>query len=565
MNPEPARRPALFRILARYGIAVGFGGYLAFLVADSVELCQGQLIYSLDDAYIHMGLAKRLVREGVWGAGDGFASVSSSILWPLALALVYMVKGTDVYTPLVLQFVGLAALMVFLHRVMRRDFPALDRRGWPAGLLFLAIAGAAPAAALVLGGLEHIWHLVAVLLVADLAAVAIAAEVEGEGRPAAERRLVMAAPLLTLLRFETGALALAIGFLLLARGRVKIAVATVASAFAPALIFGGLTFALGFHVLPNPLILKRIRYAPGQPLGERLQAFADHMHWLMPQNLEYLLLALLSLFTLGATLFFTRRPFVRPAILLFCHLTLAMAHLFFGSFGWLFRYEAYVLALGVFANAYAALWLVRHGLSFGRLPGWRQGLALAAWLVFVPALAYLLAARAIEAAETARLAARNIYEQQVQVARFLQAEYPGAGVALNDIGAVSYFAEVRLFDLFGLGSNEVVEAKRAGLYHRDWIEQAGSRRRLELAVVYDIWFGDLGGLPPSWIKVGEWEISDNEICGSAVVSFYAMSPAGAERLERSLEDFSARLPERVGRRLVERPQPAGTAPAPATL
>ncbi len=307
-----------------------------------------------------MGLAKRLAAEGCWGVGDGFASASSSILWPLAISLVYFAKGPDLYTPLVFEFLGLAALMVFLHRVVRRDFAALDRRGWPAGLLFLAIAGAAPAGALVLGGLEHVWHLVAVLVVVDFAALAIAGEAGGEGRRRAERALVLAAPLLTLVRFETLALALPIGLLLLARGRLKAAVAMGAAAALPAAAFGGLALALGAHVLPNSLSLKRIRYAPGEPIGAKLQAVFEHLVSLWPQNHEYFLLFLLALLTLGMTLAFTRRLFTRPAILLFCYLAQAAAHAIFGSFGWLFRYEAYVLALGLFANLYAAIWLLQH-------------------------------------------------------------------------------------------------------------------------------------------------------------------------------------------------------------
>ncbi len=157
-------------------------------------------------------------------------------------------------------------------------------------------------------------------------------------------------------------------------------------------------------------------------------------------------------------------------------------------------------------------------------------------------LAVLLAARAANAAETALLAARNIYEQQVQVALFLREKYPGSSVALNDIGAVSYFADVRLFDLFGLGSNEVMQAKRGGYFHRDWIEQAGSRRRLDLAVVYDSWFTDFGGLPASWIKsrgMGDPRQRDLRLAGGGLLCDVAKrSRAARARPRRVLHPAS---------------------------
>jgi hypothetical protein len=47
-------------------------------------------------------------------------------------------------------------------------------------------------------------------------------------------------------------------------------------------------------------------------------------------------------------------------------------------------------------------------------------------------------------------ASRNIYEQQYQMGMFLKRCYPGKAVAVNDICAVSYLADVRLVDLLGL-------------------------------------------------------------------------------------------------------------------
>jgi hypothetical protein len=66
--------------------------------------------------------------------------------------------------------------------------------------------------------------------------------------------------------------------------------------------------------------------------------------------------------------------------------------------------------------------------------------------------------------------------------------------------------------------------------------------------VYDTWFQleNLQGVPSEWIKVGEWKINDNVICGGDVVSFYAVKASEKERLKHNLRLFSYMLPINVG-------------------
>ena len=60
-------------------------------------------MYALDDAYIHMAVARSLARHGVWGVTPyAFTSSTSSLAWPLLLALADLVVGVRAATPLVL-------------------------------------------------------------------------------------------------------------------------------------------------------------------------------------------------------------------------------------------------------------------------------------------------------------------------------------------------------------------------------------------------------------------------------------------------------------------------------
>jgi len=63
--------------------------------------------------------------------------------------------------------------------------------------------------------------------------------------------------------------------------------------------------------------------------------------------------------------------------------------------------------------------------------------------------------------------------------------------------------------------------------------------------VYDHWFDVYGGIPSQWIKVGQWKISNNVVCGGDTVSFYAVDPNEQNRLCDSLRHFSQNLPQNV--------------------
>jgi hypothetical protein len=66
----------------------------------------------------------------------------------------------------------------------------------------------------------------------------------------------------------------------------------------------------------------------------------------------------------------------------------------------------------------------------------------------------------------------------------------------------------------------------------------------KIAIIYDSWFFSYG-IPADWIKVGQWTIQNNVVCGSDTISFYAVDPLEESTLITHLQDFSNQLPNDV--------------------
>ena len=92
---------------------------------------------------------------------------------------------------------------------------------------------------------------------------------------------------------------------------------------------------------------------------------------------------------------------------------------------------------------------------------------------------------------------------------------------------------------------EVARAKKKNYYDADFIDLITQSHKIKIAVLYEHWFEPYGGLPPQWIKAGEWTIQNNVVCGGDTVSFYAVDTSEKDILIQHLKEFSLNLPEDV--------------------
>jgi hypothetical protein len=528
MRPEPTflRRHWPFLAVTALWLAL-FGLTLARILAIS----GGRLIYASDDVYIHMAIAKNLVRHGVWGVTPfGFTSCASSILWPILIALTYWIFGVNEWSPLLINLGISIALLAVVYRGLR----ARGRGDVLCAAVPAVLVLCVPFTAIAFDGMEHMLQ----ILIFVAFAQRLLNFLEKEPNAKVDGWLLAGACALTLVRYEGLFLAGAAAVLLAWRKRRGQAAAVLAAACLPVIAMAVVSIAQGWYPIPNSVLIKSAPFtdiipeAPVQILTRpfRYLAGRDYIFGLV-------LLILLSWLRIGRGQ--PRESVFRRMAPGAFFLMIAFAHGALINMEWFYRHAAYLIALGVWAIEAAA---PPGGISL-RLPG--NSAARAAAGILAAMLAYPFAARAAGAVLHTPLAARNIYEMQYQMALFLNRYYPDGPAAANDIGAVSFYNEFPLLDLYGLASMDVARAKLGGTYDTAEIERLVSGQGARVAVVYDYWFDRYGGLPAGWVKAAEWRFTDCYVCGGNAVSFYAPDPETAGALRENLRAFADSLPARV--------------------
>jgi hypothetical protein len=546
VEPVPPARDRAF------GWAFFAWGSAAYLVATLVVLAiglrrtDGRLVYVLDDPAIHLSVARALAEHGTWGVVPGqFESASSSPTWTVLLAgWLRVVPGPDSIAPLVLNVAASLAVVAVLASVQRVLRPGIGR---PLDVLatvaLVIVVLFLPGLTFV--GMEHPLHIALVLAtVVSFHRRQVGWSVRG--RPWLPYVLLVAA---TLTRFETAFLAVGIATALLVTGsgpglwppraaRWARPSAVLAVTGATIAAFGGVNVAMGQGLLPNSVLAKGAPRSFGPPLVQAaLARIADDP-----------LVAVLTATALGAlVLLGARRPaWGFPAVVLVVTVPL---HLLFAQFGWYERYQAYLIALGV----YVVLGLLADlrspdqvrasviGPPDGASQPWTR------WWV-VPTLVCLLVAfsgNKPSAVVHAAAAMDETYDQRYQVARFLDRYYDGEPVATGELGYVSLFHEGPVTDIFGLGDREVLlewervhhEVPEAS-YWRDLMV----RRDVDVVVVYPSTFGSQ--VPREWIGVGRLDIGREELTSpDRTMTFYATVPEAVDYLQESLGEFSDDLPD----------------------
>jgi hypothetical protein len=529
MHPQ---RTEKWPFVAAVGVLLAF---VAVYLRAALRQNGGRFVYAQDDPYIHLAIARTLASSGVWGVTpDQFAPASSSPLWTALLSIVRWLGGAADWWPFAINVAAAVIVVWVADRLIRLVAPPAVRF-----LALTAVIVVLPLPTLVFIGMEHTMHIACVLALCGAAAVRLAGDGPDRIWPAG----IVLAVLTAGLRYEGLFVITAVAAACLLRGRWVTAVSvSVAGAVVPGL-YAMYALSHGGPALPNSVLMK----SDPARFGSWLSALGLAGDWVgvltlyqRPAVAVLVLAALLLAAVLAAP---GRSLWSPPGVLIGLFIGVALLHVCFVKVEWFFRYEAYVIALGLAAVTSAALEVRRSSVP-GNAGGWsrmrRRAVVACAVVLSLP-----LVSRGAEAMLLTVPATGEIYRQQYQMGLFFREFYSGEAVALNDIGAVAWLAPVRVVDLIGLASPDVANARRQNADDTAFFAATLRRHGATAACVYDYYFSGSRVLPPSWRKVGEWRMDHHAAVSRETVAFYAPFPDEARRLREALDRFAGQLPSGV--------------------
>jgi hypothetical protein len=489
---------------------------LAVAYNMAVQKTGGTLVYALDDAYIHLTMARNLHASGVWGMSPTVpASASSSPLWTLLLSLLDSLPIEPLVIPLLLNLL-LAGLLVRQVYGLASFLNPWARAGIACLFVF-----ALPGVAVFLGGMENLLH--AFFTILFIGILVLVPRTEKSWKLLLTSGLIGLMMMLT--RYESIFLFLIPAVWGVYR-RQPLLVAPLVGGLLGVIAFGLASRAAGMPFVPNTILLKSDL---GQANG--IAGFFSSMLLRAQWNVEQAptVAAVCGSGILVLISQWKSSPETRLAATAVIAAT--VMHIAFSFTRQLFRYEVYLVA------AFGATILL--GMRAKRQPTWAR----AAVALFGVALVYRGALAMIQSPE----AVQNINDQQFQMATFLGKYYPGKSVALNDIGVVSYYSKVHVVDLYGLANDDVRKLKESGGFDTAAIADILNKNSVDACIVYYGWYQIYGGFPSEqdFPVVGQWTLQEpNVVCAWNHVEFVAPAPK-AKMLQAALIDYHKQLPPSV--------------------
>jgi hypothetical protein len=512
---------------------------LLFLIIKSIFLAEGHWIYTLDDAYIHIQMAKNLVASGTWGISpDTFTSCSSAPFWTLLLASLYSLVGVHESIPGIINVLACLAILFSANKTFA-SFNVAPVVRIMAGLSLLLIC---PLTVIVSTGMEHTLH---VFLVVNLLLAIMKGLTESTESYHVTRKTLLSictwGTLASGIRYETWFLVVpSIGLLAFFR-QWRSCTCLLISASLPMLFLGFYSVSQGGFFLPNSLLLKG--HIPDWRLDKLIQTIFSMYVRVSLENVHVHLLCILMLLT-------SSFPFIQQKLRAGLLLLTAgcILHLTLSECGWFYRYEAYLMTPGLILLCSAWLQEDRLRLLLVNRPKRKLFFSLeSAFFARVLLLLILITPlflRGVWANTRIVRASANIYEQQWQLARIFKT-FPTEKkhLAVNDLGVMSYKFSPTIVDLWGLGSTEIARLKVAKTYNRETVRKILSLNAVDYVTVYEHWFSQKDLLPQELILVAKLHNEKNIVCLENTVMIYAQDRERAETLRKHLSMLPFKLPK----------------------
>lgn len=510
---------------------------IVLIEMNVLKSTNGILIYPLDDTYIHMSIAKNLALYNNWGiSANQFQSASSSILYTILLSALFKLFSVNTLIPFI---INLTAGIVLIFAIQQRLQKENIRFNYQLIILLLVIFFT-PLPVIIISGMEHTLQCLFSFLFIFNFCDWISKQQDDFSKPKLPVSLFVYGIILCGLRYEGLFIVAAACCILLYYRKIISAFLLGFVSALPLIIFGIFSIVKGSYFLPNSVLLKS---SPVQLHESGVVNFVSNI-----------LIDKLTVAKTGITALATQRLLlILPIIFLFFRneiknlvsyklviiilLACTVLQLSFASTGWFYRYEAYLILcstiiLSILAVKYFKVWYVKQNRALMPLV-----------LIVVFFLFFPLILRSTAAYAKASQACVNIYEQQYQMGNFVKKYYNTSTIAVNDIGAVSYFNQAKVLDLWGLANIEIAKAKKSNNCTPQFLSNITNNENVDFTIVYDSWFDS--ALLNKWQKVATWQIKNNVICGDATVSFYAVKANAAASLKTNLLTYQQLLPKDI--------------------
>lgn len=522
----------------------------------AVTLWGGQhFVYPLDDTYIHMVLARTLATSGVWGIDPQTpVAASSSPLWTIMLATIYLAIGwlgesVGLYVPLMLNMVFVAALIWLNARILRR---AQVPGQWP--LVATWLFSALPSVAAI--GMEHVAHAFFATLFLYRASMSLThakGSVNQHQGQSVDWALAAMAALAATSRYESVFIIGPVVLYGLWRGAWKQAAAVALATALPLLAFGLLWVNGGGWMVPNALLLKGASAASASTgLASWLSGVA-HNTIINLTARPAMVSHAISLIHLA--LCWRNRGVALP-VALFSRVTLlgVVAHILLASFGWLFRYDAWLIQL----NLLSIFMLLAHR------P--RNISARLAWVMTLLCFA-VLSLRLAGASIKTPMAMEDRRWEHIMPSDFAHQYLQGRTVLVNDLGVLAYRGDLKVVDFFGLGNNQPLRMRRSPQgYGTQQLSQLSHEVDGDAAIVQLCWEEVSMRMPSDWKLIGYWRGDRNVAFSDKVVALFSLKAKEDEPLAQAFAQFVPTQAVQIhGREFAERFNQADSAQRQAML
>ncbi len=509
-----------------------------FLFSLSLSQTNGNFTYSIDDAYIHLSLAKHFILNNTIGINSGeFAFCSSSPLWTSILIGSFSLFGINTLLPFILNIIIASLSILFSYSILNKK---IKSRLLLSLILLLLIFGT-PMHALVFIGLEHNLHILLTIIFIYLSSELIIDKKRFTEIGKNFLVLLIIAFFLPATRYEGYFLVFIVSCFLFYRRKILGGMLLLFSGFLPILITGMYSMSKGWFFLPNSILLKG-----NFPQGGILKFVKSIFYTFYPNLAESgHLVVVFTLLAVCLILIYSkvRRISNKPLVLILLVLLTFVLHLQFASVGWFYRYEAYLVFAGLLFSAYSLpeiSTLYREKFHYFTDTKIKAGLVIIFFLALSPVIN-----RGVESFNRIPKASKNIYEQQVMTTQFLSKYYSSSSIAMHDIGAVSFYSNVKIVDLWGLANLETAKAKLSGGFNATAISKILNNNKTEIAVIFENWFDGNLEFQKHWLKCGSWKIQENYVCGNDEISFFAKDSLNFIKLSTYLKEFSKTLPNSI--------------------